>query len=132
MARKAHADLSPTYQRRLERAGITPEMHAAGVSLQKARGHGNDEIISRFRQLGGYRHVNKDSFDAMGKPEKAWVAERYIQGFMTPNEPGESSTQESKDARNAFLGWTQVSDHEWDKEDWKKFRHDYTAKFSKE
>ncbi|MDP9026845.1 MAG: hypothetical protein M3N46_04720 [Actinomycetota bacterium] len=37
--RRRWADLTPTYRRRLERAGVTPESYAAGASLQTARGH---------------------------------------------------------------------------------------------
>lgn len=37
--RKPWASLSPTYQERLARKGITPEMHAAGESIRAARGH---------------------------------------------------------------------------------------------
>lgn len=37
--RKPWAELSPAYRRRLERSGITPESHRAGVPLFQARGH---------------------------------------------------------------------------------------------
>lgn len=39
MARKPWAQLSPNHRARLEKNGITPEMHAAGASLKAARGH---------------------------------------------------------------------------------------------
>lgn len=35
--------LSPAYQRRLERRGITPDAYRSGVNLQEARGHVGDE-----------------------------------------------------------------------------------------
>ncbi len=36
--RRLWAELSPTYQKRLQAKGITAETHAAGVSISKARG----------------------------------------------------------------------------------------------
>ena len=39
--RKPWASLSPEYQDRLARKGITPQIHAAGGSIRAARGHAN-------------------------------------------------------------------------------------------
>lgn len=40
MARKPWSELTPAVQRRYLRHGIGPTEHAAGASVQKARGHG--------------------------------------------------------------------------------------------
>ena len=39
MARRSWDQLSSDYRDRLEKAGITPQMHAAGESIRAARGH---------------------------------------------------------------------------------------------
>lgn len=127
MAKKTWDELSGPYRKRLMRKGITPSMHARGEGLQAARGHANDEILTRFRQLGGYHHVNRTNFGEMKKPEQAFIADLYIKGFMTPGPHG----QENRDARHNFLGWSQLSGHQWDPEDWKAFKDDYRIKFSK-
>jgi hypothetical protein len=41
--RKGWAHLSPAYQRRLERGGITPESYQAGAGLAKHRGHKSEQ-----------------------------------------------------------------------------------------
>lgn len=40
MARKAWDELTPAYQARLERAGVTAESHAHGAPIRDAVGHG--------------------------------------------------------------------------------------------
>jgi hypothetical protein len=39
MARQPWGSLSESYRARLERAGITPQMHEQGISIREARGH---------------------------------------------------------------------------------------------
>lgn len=128
MAKKTWSELSDTYRRRLERGGITAEKHAAGESLQVARGHASTQILAQFKRLGGYHHVNRVEFEKMPKKNQAFVAELYILGFMTEGSP---APQENRDARYAFLGWKQLNETEWDEEDWKKYKHDYHVKFGR-
>lgn len=50
--RKSWDQLSDNYRRRLTRAGITPEQHAQGAGLSKARGHtSRAKENARRRQL---------------------------------------------------------------------------------
>lgn len=48
--RKSWDQLSPAYRKRLERAGVTKEAHAAGAGLHKARGHGSKQKESFTRR----------------------------------------------------------------------------------
>lgn len=127
MARKSWDELSPSYRARLERKGITREAHASGTSLQRARGHGNTEILTLFRRNKGYSHVNVKEFEKMPRESQAFIADMFNRGFMKQG----LSTQADRDARNAFLGWKLLNDSPWDLEDWKKYRQEYTVKFGK-
>jgi hypothetical protein len=57
-ARKAWESLSPDYQRRLSRGGITKSSYQSGASLQKARGHAKTPehgLRDAVRNPGKYR-----------------------------------------------------------------------------
>jgi hypothetical protein len=131
MARKSWSELSPAYQKRLRNKGIGPREHAAGASIQAARGHtktpehniwrkkaiamdirmivpGYDKLPTGEQERIGRDWVNGFMSRAKGKPENIRITDwRYgRKGF----ERGTKMRYQTDDQLNAhieFLSWTQ-------------------------
>lgn len=80
--RKAWADLSPAYRRRLERSGITAETHAEKrVNISTARGHG---IHTKSEQRNALQRARTASIPTLIDREMklGYFASNAVLGFM--------------------------------------------------
>lgn len=83
MARKSWDQLSENYRKRLIRKGITPQQHAAGVSLKKARGHDEktklNDWVTSFAQFYGrepgdvWEAIREYGFDRVYKASRLQI-----------------------------------------------------------
>lgn len=154
MARKSWSELSPAYQKRLRGAGVGPREHAAGKSIQAARGHKNTPEHNIWRKAAIAADI-KDSipgFDKLPPQEAEELGRNWILGFMSksagPLEPVRMTdwryATSPKHARVRYQSDAQLNARiaidDWlkrnpdaingDGEFWSQYRDNYMRKFS--
>lgn len=139
MARKSWSELSPAYQKRLRNKGIGPAQHAAGASIQAARGHaatpehniwrkkavamdirmivpGYDKLSTRDQEKVGRDWVNGFMSRAKGKPQRVKITDwRYGTRGYRKGEENEFVRYQTDDQLNShieFLSWTSAKENQ--------------------
>lgn len=125
MARKAWEQLSPSYQRRLARAGITPEQHESGSDIRSARGHRNTPEHGSWGRLAKQRQVDRivPEWDSLDKATQNRIGRDWVMGYGLTGVPVNS---QRRSARNKFDEWfARNSGKNWGKEQWATYRNLY-------
>lgn len=147
--------LSATTQKRYASKGVTAADYEAGASLKDARGHATapEHNIWRKRAIAADILASLPEYGSLPPAEQEWLGKRWILGFMSKSKgplepikiqdwrygrPGmpdrvRYQTDEQINARMEFLAWLKAHpEQEMDEEDWKRYRDNYMASFTKQ
>lgn len=134
---------------------MTPAQYEAGASLKAARGHSvtPERNIWRRKALSADILQSVQGFDKLSPADQERLGKQWILGFMSkskgPLEPVRITdwrygrrdapdrvryqTDEQVNARLEFLAWlTAHPEFEMDEKDWKAYRDNYMASFTKQ
>lgn len=140
--RKGWDSLSPAYQKRLQRNGITEAAYSQGLSIRGARGHREAPEHAKYRKLAAQARVDIKNtvpeFDTLSKAEQENLARVWVVGITSPakgprdpktgrRKPSAAQVRARMDALD-LLG--ELMEDATGATFWKKFRTEYAQSFS--